>query len=78
MKWEDEEEETHLAVKERRRPMSHIRRVSTGMSGSSMFETEARTSGYGLSSSWRVSKSNFILRKSQCGTRIGRTCGRTL
>jgi hypothetical protein len=43
--------------------MSHIRKVSTGMSGSSMFETEARTSGYGLSSSWRVSKSNFILQK---------------
>jgi hypothetical protein len=56
---------THLPVKERKRPTSHIRIVRTGMSGSSMFETEARTSGYGLSSSWTVSKSNFILRTSQ-------------
>lgn len=29
------------------RPMSHILKVKTGISGSSVFETEARTSGYG-------------------------------
>jgi len=36
---------TNLAAKERTRPTSHIRMVSVGMSGSSMFETDARTSG---------------------------------
>lgn len=40
--------------------MIHMRRVMTGISGSSIFETEARTSGKGLSSSLTASKSNSI------------------
>ena len=43
------------------RPMTHIRKVITGISGSSMLETDARTSGKGLSSSLTASKSNSIL-----------------
>ena len=42
-------------------PTNHIRMVIAGMSGSSMFDTEARTSGNGLSSSSIASKSNSIL-----------------
>jgi hypothetical protein len=43
--------------------MIHIRNVIAGISGSSMLETDARTSGNGLSSSSspKVSKSNPIL-----------------
>lgn len=32
-------------------PTAHMRKVRQGMSGSSVFETDARTSGYGESSS---------------------------
>jgi hypothetical protein len=46
-----EEGGTYLPREESIRPMTHIRMVRAGMSGSSMLETEARTSGYGLSSS---------------------------
>lgn len=44
-------------------PTSHIRKVIAGMSGSSTFDTDALTSGYGLSSSSIASKSNSILLK---------------
>ena len=43
--------------------MNHIRGVIAGISGSSIFDTDARTSGYGLSSSSSASKSNSILLK---------------
>lgn len=42
-------------------PTIHIRMVKAGISGSSMLDTEARTSGNGLSSSSIASKSNSIL-----------------
>ncbi len=42
-------------------PITHIRGVIAGISGSSIFDTDARTSGYGLSSSSSPSKSNSIL-----------------
>jgi len=44
-------------------PTSHIRKVIAGMSGSSTFDTDALTSGYGLSSSSIASRSNSILLK---------------
>jgi hypothetical protein len=43
------------------KPTNHIRIVKAGISGSSILDTEARTSGYGLSSSSIASKSNSIL-----------------
>ena len=42
-------------------PMTHILNVRHGISGSSMFDTDALTSGKGLSSSSIASKSNSIL-----------------
>ena len=56
-------ERTYPAIMHSKRPMSHMRSVRTGISGSSMFETDARTSGNGLSSSLMASKSNSILAK---------------
>lgn len=41
--------------------MNHIRTVRAGISGSSMFDTDARTSANGLSSSSTASRSNSIL-----------------
>jgi hypothetical protein len=38
-------EETYPPAKEKKRPTIHTHIVSAGMSGLSMFETEARTSG---------------------------------
>lgn len=54
---------SYAATRQRARPTTHIRNVIAGISGSSIFETEARTSGNGLSSSSspKVSKSNPIL-----------------
>ena len=46
----------------RNRPINHIRIVMAGISGSSMLDTEALTSGYGLSSSSIASRSSSILR----------------
>lgn len=37
---------THIVI-----PINHMRKVNVGMSGSSVFATEALTSGYGESSS---------------------------
>ena len=53
--------ETHLLIMQSDKPTNHIRIVRVGISGSSMLETEARTSGKGLSSSSIPSKSNSIL-----------------
>ena len=57
---------TYAAMKQRTRPMTHIRNVIAGISGSSILETDARTSGNGLSSSSspKVSKSKPILQVS--------------
>jgi len=52
---------TCLLVVQSNNPTNHIRIVSAGMSWSSIFDTDARTSGYGESSSSIVSKSNSIL-----------------
>lgn len=54
---------TYEEIRQRERPMNHIRIVIAGISGSSMLETDARTSGNGLSSSSspNVSKSKPIL-----------------
>jgi hypothetical protein len=46
---------------QRNKPINHIRAVIAGISGSSILDTEARTSGNGLSSSSIASKSNSIL-----------------
>lgn len=46
-------------------PTIHIRMVKAGISGSSMLDTDARTSGKGLSSSSIASKSNSILLKEE-------------
>ena len=45
------------------KPTNHIRIVIAGISGSSILDTEARTSGYGLSSSSMASKSKSNLEK---------------
>ena len=50
-----------MLVIQSNKPTNHMRTVIAGISGSSMLETEARTSGYGLSSSSIASKSNSIL-----------------
>ena len=47
---------------QRIRPMNHMQIVNAGMSGSSMLDTDALTSGKGLSSSLIASRSNSILR----------------
>ena len=52
----------HPPTEQRSRPTNHMRIVSAGMSGSSMLDTEALTSGKGLSSSSIASRSNSILR----------------
>ena len=52
---------TNVLVIQSNKPTNHIRIVKAGISGSSIFDTEARTSGYGLSSSSIASKSNSIL-----------------
>jgi predicted nucleic acid-binding Zn ribbon protein len=52
----------HVPMMQHPSPTNHIRKVMVGMSGSSMFDTDARTSGYGLSSSSTASKSKPILR----------------
>ena len=59
---EERSERTNLAVMQRASPMTHMRMVIAGISGSSMLDTEARTSGKGLSSSSTASRSNSILR----------------
>ena len=56
-----ETKKTYVLVIQSNRPTNHIRIVIAGMSGSSILDTEARTSGYGLSSSSMASKSNSIL-----------------
>jgi hypothetical protein len=48
-------------------PMIHILMVSAGISGSSMLETEALTSGYRLSSSSMALRSNSILGEKEKG-----------
>ena len=53
--------DTHPPVIHKNRPTNHILIVIAGISGSSIFETEARTSGKGLSSSSIASRSNSIL-----------------
>ena len=52
---------THLLAIHNINPTNHILIVIAGISGSSMFDTDARTSGNGLSSSSIASKSNSIL-----------------
>jgi hypothetical protein len=54
-------QKTNVLVIQSNKPTNHMRIVIAGISGSSMLETEARTSGYGLSSSSMASKSNSIL-----------------
>jgi hypothetical protein len=48
-----------LVIVQSNKPTNHIRIVIAGISGSSILDTEAHTSGYGLSSSI-ASKSNSI------------------
>jgi len=55
------EKETDLLVMHNNNPTNHILIVIAGISGSSIFDTEARTSGNGLSSSSIASKSKSIL-----------------
>lgn len=55
--------DNYLLVMQSNKPTNHMRIVSAGMSGSSTFDTDARTSGYGESSSSIASKSNSILDK---------------
>jgi hypothetical protein len=52
---------TYLLIMQSNSPTNHIRMVKAGISGSSMLDTDARTSGNGLSSSSIASKSNSIL-----------------
>ena len=52
---------TDLLVIHNNNPTNHILIVIAGISGSSIFDTDARTSGNGLSSSSIASKSNSIL-----------------
>ena len=54
---------TNVLVIQSNRPTNHIRIVIAGISGSSILDTEARTSGYGLSSSSMASKSKSNLEK---------------
>ena len=54
-------QKTNVLVIQSNKPTNHIRIVIAGISGSSILDTEARTSGYGLSSSSIASKSNSIL-----------------
>lgn len=54
---------TNVLVIQSNRPTNHIRIVIAGISGSSILDTEARTSGYGLSSSSMASKSKSNLKK---------------
>jgi hypothetical protein len=56
-------------------PTVHIRRVKAGISGSSMLDTDARTSGKGLSSSSIASKSNSILEMEGEGQVVSEGCG---
>ena len=51
----------HLLTMQSNSPTNHIRIVNAGISGSSTLDTDARTSGNGLSSSSIASKSNSIL-----------------
>ena len=51
----------HPPKEQRIRPTNHMRIVNAGMSGSSMLDTDALTSGKGLSSSSIASRSNSIL-----------------
>ena len=51
----------HPPKEQRSRPTNHMRIVNAGMSGSSMLDTDALTSGNGLSSSSIASRSNSIL-----------------
>ena len=53
---------THATIARRTNPTTHMRNVRQGISGSSIFDTDARTSAYGLSSSSMPSKSNSILK----------------
>ena len=62
---------THAVINTSSIPINHIRIVRHGISGSSIFDTEARTSGNGLSSSSIASKSNSILADSQRKPRRG-------
>lgn len=55
--------ETYLLVIHSNKPTNHMRIVNAGISVSSILDTEARTSGYGESSSSILSKSNSILVK---------------
>ena len=52
-----------MLVIQSNKPTNHIRIVIAGISGSSILDTEARTSGYGLSSSSMASKSKSNLEK---------------
>ena len=52
----------HPAADQRKRPMNHMRIVIAYMLGSSLLDTEALTSGKGLSSSLMTLGSNSILR----------------
>ncbi|KAI0758498.1 hypothetical protein BD413DRAFT_599570 [Trametes elegans] len=66
------------AASVRRSPRNHIRRVVAGISGSSMLDTDARTSGNGLSSSSSTwSKSNSILTEAESAT-LGKLVERTV
>ena len=60
-KYIKEDEITNVLVMQSNKPTNHIRIVIAGISGSSTLDTEARTSGYGLSSSSMASKSKSNL-----------------
>ena len=62
-----EERETHVAMEIRIKPMIHTRKVLAGIIGSSMFDTAARTSAKGLSSSeYSKRKSSSYLNHVSC------------
>ena len=57
--------DTNLLIVHSKSPTNHIRIVIAGISGSSIFETDALTSGNGESSSSIASKSNSILERDE-------------
>ena len=60
-KYIKKDQKTNVLVIQSSKPTNHIRIVIAGISGSSILDTEARTSGYGLSSSSMASKSKSNL-----------------
>ena len=62
-KYIKKDQKTNVLVIQSSKPTNHIRIVIAGISGSSILDTEARTSGYGLSSSSMASKSKSNLEK---------------